>query len=137
MRAIGLDGCRQTRDQLLLALAGRIEVQHQRTDLGAQEMIRAGGAERRQALEGLLPTNSSTTALSSKWPTLRTSAEISPRMRGMSAAAISRRRGRGSGATLAVPKPALPIAMRIEPLNGAIDDLDGGVVAVFGSRVPR
>ena len=51
--AIGVNRCRHTLDQLLLVLVGRIELQHQRTDLGAQEMVGTGGAEPCQAFEGL------------------------------------------------------------------------------------
>ena len=53
-------------------------------------------------------TNSSTAAPSSKWPTMRASREIMPRMRGISAAATRRRSPGASGGRASPPKAGVP-----------------------------
>ncbi len=90
----------------------RIEVDHQRPDFGAQEVVGAGGAQGRSGLRFFELTNSRTAALSSKCPSLWLSSEMKPRILGMRRAAMARRCSASSDWVAAPPKMVLPSVSR-------------------------
>ena len=69
----------------------RRQVDDQRADLGAQEVVGAGRAQRRQPRVLARARKSRTTSASVKWPTCGLSVLASPRITGARAAALSRR----------------------------------------------
>ena len=82
----------------VLERRGRRQVEHQRPDLGAQEVVRARRAERGQR-RVLAPGEEveHDAGLSLKCPTCARSVEASPRITGARAAARARRSAAGSG----------------------------------------
>ena len=120
--AIGLDRGLHARDELLDRLARRIEGQHQRPDLGAQEVIGARSAERREAGELFAADEFEhgfavveVTDLVRRARAFRRTCEIKPRIRGMMPAAISRRRSMVSACAVTAPNGRLPRLCSVEP----------------------
>ena len=110
-----------------MASSGRArrQVEDHRPDLGPQEVVRARRPERGQPRVLGPATKSSTTAVSSKWPTCGRSVEARPRRTGSSAAARSRRSAAGSGSKPGTTGPERlgPAVLVDEPLGGP-DDLE-------------
>ena len=125
-------------------VARRIEGQHQRPDLGAQEMIGAGSAERREARESLaadeiqhrlavVEVADLESGRLAPWRPPRKSPRGST---GMMPAAISRRRSMVSAGVATAPNGRLPRAFLGQPVRGAIDDVERVLVAGPGAVRP-
>ena len=82
------------------------------------------------------PTNSSTAGWSSKWPTLRSPAEIMPRIAGISRAAMARRSAAGKRLARLAAESRLARGLALEPFDGAVDDADRRLVAFLRRVAP-
>src|SRR5690606_24736163 len=108
---------------------GGIEVDDQRTDLGAQEMVGAGGAQRRQRTEivGIDEFEDGSAVVEmAEFKTVfgDEAADLWHEARGDGAAGLSVERG-DSLAT----ENGLALGLFLKPLDGLIDDGNGGLVA--------
>ena len=126
------DGLFQPGDGRIQVGVRGVEIHHQRPDLGAQEMVRARGAERRQRLQHGRAHEIQHRRLVVEMPHLvAVPGNQSPDHRhqsGRDGAAFGRLQRRAGLAT----ECRLACATRLKPGGGLVDDLQRGQVAVLG-----
>ena len=134
--AIGGDLIGQTVDDGIDIGLGRIEIDHQRADLGAQEMVRAGGAQRRQRTQivGIdeFEHGVAVVEMAQLVAVFRDEAADLRHQAGGDGATLFSRERIGGSAT----ENGLARGLLFKPGNGLVDDGNGGLVAGLGRVAP-